>query len=159
MGLIIIVISASASADPYIFRVISYRFQAKCQTCPDLSYRPSARISTAVGSRWNTSDPKTQVNLMWILHEQQETGILASLRQIRRKMVGEKLRSCTLENLALAQYGTGSVRPYLACTAVLSPLALTPIVYTFALRHPRLTFWDLLVTSAVVTAANLHFFS
>ena len=34
-----------------------------------------------------TSDPKNRVNLLGILREQQETGILASLRQIRRKML------------------------------------------------------------------------
>ena len=40
----LLVISASASADPYIFRVISCQCLAQCRTCPGLSYRPSARI-------------------------------------------------------------------------------------------------------------------
>ena len=40
----LLVTSASASADPYIFRVISYQCLAQCRTCPGLSYRPSARI-------------------------------------------------------------------------------------------------------------------
>ena len=32
-------------------------------------------------------------------------------------------------------------------------------VYTYVYMASRLTFWDLLVTSAGVSAANLHFFS
>ena len=45
------------------------------------------------------------------------------------------------------------------CLLVLSRGGTDTYVYTYVNTASRLTFWDLLVTSAGVSAANLHFFS